>query len=62
MLQLKECGWKQGESAVGEVRKGQNHFQEGEFESESRASSMTRAKKQYLTGAGFLMEVFMDPS
>jgi hypothetical protein len=23
-----ECEWKQGESAVGEVRKGQTHFQE----------------------------------
>jgi hypothetical protein len=34
ILQIK-CEWKQGESAVGEVRKGQKHFQEGEFESES---------------------------
>ena len=30
MLQFKECEWKQGESAVGAVRKGQKHFQEGE--------------------------------
>jgi hypothetical protein len=25
---IQECEWKQGESAVGEVRKGQTHFQE----------------------------------
>jgi hypothetical protein len=26
---IEECEWKQGESAVGEVRKRQKHFQEG---------------------------------
>ena len=25
---IQECEWKQGESAVGEVRKGRTHFQE----------------------------------
>ena len=28
MLQIQECEWKQGESAMGEVRKDQKQFQE----------------------------------
>jgi hypothetical protein len=49
---------------VGEVRKGQKHFHEGRVKvyrasvGRGSASSATRAQKQYLTRAGFLMEAF----
>jgi len=60
-----ECEWKQGESAVGEVRKGQTHFQEVRSLKVYRASRWSGigligdpGPKQYLTTAGFLMEAF----
>ena len=49
---------------MGEVRKGQKHFHEGRVKvyrasvGRGSASSATRAQKQYLTRAGFLMEAF----
>lgn len=60
-----ECEWKQDESAVGEVRKGQTHFQEvksvkviGPPVGRRSISSVTRAPKTVLDDGGFLIEAF----
>ena len=66
---IQECEWKQGESAVGEVRKDQKHFPRGGSLKAYHASRWSAidligdpAQKTVLDEAGFLMEAFTNPT